>query len=121
MPTFLSYFKIVLPAILILLIGQSASKYGMSISKSGSTLFGMPLFLMFLALGYFCLFLRGMVWINVLKKIDLSIAYPLTSISIILVMIISNQFFNEAISTQKIIGSILIIIGSFIVTIKKAS
>lgn len=109
-----------MPAILVLLIGQVSSKYGMSISQSGYKIFGVQVFLIFLALGYFCLFVRGIIWINVLKKIDLSIAYPLTSFSIILVMIASNYFFDEVITVKKIIGSMLIIIGGIVVTLKKS-
>ena len=119
MKNFLHYFKIVLPSILILLVGQTASKYGMSIQKESKTLLGIPLFLFFLALGYCCLFIRGIVWINILKKIDLSIAYPLTSISIIFVMLISHVLFQEPITSSKVIGSALIIIGGFIITLTK--
>jgi drug/metabolite transporter (DMT)-like permease len=119
MKNFFYYFRIVLPSIVILLIGQISSKYGMKISTEKVEFHGIPIFLFFLALGYFCLFIRGIVWINILKKIDLSIAYPLTSISIIFVMLLSHFLFNEIISTYKLIGSFLIISGGIIVTLKK--
>jgi drug/metabolite transporter (DMT)-like permease len=91
----------------------------MKISSSKIEFYGIPTFLFFLALGYLCLFIRGIVWINILKKIDLSIAYPLTSISIILIMILSHLLFNEIITQNKIIGSFLIILGGIIVTLTK--
>jgi drug/metabolite transporter (DMT)-like permease len=119
MKSFWLYFKIVLPSIVILLIGQTSSKYGMSIQQGKTQLLGIPLFLFFLALGYCCLFVRGIVWINILKKIDLSIAYPLTSISIILVMLISHFLFQEPITQNKILGSVLIISGGIIITLQK--
>ena len=119
MKNFLHYFKIVLPSILILIVGQISSKHGMSISGNGVTLFSIPVFLFFLAFGYLCLFVRGVVWINILKKIDLSIAYPITSISIVFVMILSHFLFNESITTNKILGSVCIIAGSIIITLKE--
>ena len=119
MKNFLYYFKIVLPSILILIVGQISSKHGMSISGNGNTLFSIPLFLFFLAFGYMCLFVRGIVWINILKKIDLSIAYPITSISIVFVMVFSHFLFNETLTVNKIIGSVFIISGSIIITLKE--
>lgn len=91
----------------------------MSIQQGKTQLLGIPLFLFFLALGYCCLFVRGIVWINILKKIDLSIAYPLTSISIIFVMLISHFLFQEPITQNKILGSVLIISGGIIITLQK--
>jgi drug/metabolite transporter (DMT)-like permease len=117
MNNFLHYFKIVLPSILILIVGQISSKHGMSISSNENTLLTVPVFLFFLGFGYLCLFVRGVVWINILKKIDLSIAYPITSISIVFVMIISHFLFNESITINKILGSVFIIAGSIIITL----
>ena len=119
MKNFFRYFQIVLPSILILLVGQTSSKYGMTMRHVNSVILGIPLFYFFLALGYACLFVRGIVWINILKKIDLSIAYPLTSISIIFVMLISHFMFHEPITQNKIIGSILIILGGIVITLQK--
>ncbi len=63
--------------------------------------------------------ISGLVWMIVLKKFDISYAYPFLSLNYILIIIFSYYFFNENISLQKIIGSILIITGIIIISIEK--
>lgn len=62
-------------------------------------------------LGVFLYGLSSMIFIVVLKMTDLSIAYPMTSMSYIFVTILSYKFLKEKINKYKTIGIILIIIG----------
>ncbi|WP_346010338.1 EamA family transporter [Paenibacillus sp. SYP-B3998] len=55
--------------------------------------------------------LSTIVWIVALSRIQLSIAYPLVSLSYIIVVILSYFIFNEPLSLQKILGLVFIIIG----------
>lgn len=55
--------------------------------------------------------LAAMAWMAAMTKLDLSHAYPFTSLAFVLVMIASAVFFNEAITVPKIAGIVLICLG----------
>jgi drug/metabolite transporter (DMT)-like permease len=52
-----------------------------------------------------------LVWIYVLRTLPLSVAYPLTALSYIIVPLLSFLFLHERISWQTGIGCLLIIVG----------
>jgi multidrug transporter EmrE-like cation transporter len=57
-------------------------------------------------------FVAGMYfWIISLKTIDLSLAYPASSISYVLIAVVSYYFFNEPITIARITGMVLVIGG----------
>ena len=61
--------------------------------------------------GFFAAFLASLAWMATMTKLDLSQAYPFMSLNFVLVIILSSVFFHEAITTPKIIGLGLIILG----------
>lgn len=62
--------------------------------------------------GGLCLYgLGAMVWLVVLSRVDLSFAYPLLSISYVLIIIISIVRFGEQVTLSRIIGTLLICAG----------
>ena len=80
-----------------------ADRYdGASISR-----FTDPIFLLM----YFILIVRGLTWIAALRTIPLSKAYPALSLSFPGVLAVSVLMFNEALTWQKVVGSMLIISG----------
>ncbi|SMG46690.1 Multidrug transporter EmrE [Paenibacillus aquistagni] len=58
-----------------------------------------------------CLVLQSIFWQLTLRKIDLSVAYPLTAINNLLILIFSYFIFNEQVSLSNIIGVSIIMIG----------
>lgn len=65
------------------------------------------------------LFIFGMyalIWQQVLKRYEISIAYLNTGLSIIWVLLWAHIFFNETININNIIGSILVIAGIALVS-----
>lgn len=102
---------LVLIPILFIVIGQISSKYGMDLSKQKIGYY----FLIFLAVGYAALILRGFVWIYILKKIELSKAYPMMSFSYVIIMVLSYFIFSESINLDKILGAIFITAGTLLV------
>jgi drug/metabolite transporter (DMT)-like permease len=56
-------------------------------------------------------------WIVALKHVKLSIAYPLTSLNYVGILFGSYYFFNERITSTRIIGVIAIFIGVLLVAI----
>lgn len=60
-------------------------------------------------------FLAGLLaafsWIAALSRLELSRAYPYTAGSFVLVLVLSAIFFDEALTTVKITGALLIVLG----------
>lgn len=54
-------------------------------------------------------------WMFVLKRYDLSLAYPLTAISFILSLVAGAVIFHEAVPPTRWIGVVLIMVGAFLV------
>lgn len=64
--------------------------------------------------GFLSAFLASITWMAAMTKFDLSHAYPFMSLNFIFVVLFSNIIFNEAISLQKIIGVLLIVLGTVV-------
>ena len=64
--------------------------------------------------GLFAAFLASFSWMAAVSKLDLSIAYPFTSLSFVLVFVFSSVFLNEPIQKNQIIGLLFIIAGIII-------
>jgi len=54
-----------------------------------------------------------LLWLFVISKIKLSVAYPITSLNFVLVIIASYYFFDEKLSSFQYVGILLIIVGIF--------
>ncbi len=55
-------------------------------------------------------------WMYVLKRYDLSLAYPLTAISFILSLVAGAAIFHEVVPPTRWIGVVLIMAGAFLVS-----
>jgi multidrug transporter EmrE-like cation transporter len=55
--------------------------------------------------------LAAVAWMAALTKLDLSHAYPFTSLAFVLVLVASAFFFHEPVTGPKIAGTVLICIG----------
>ena len=53
----------------------------------------------------------ALVWIFVLGRLPLSIAYPFVGLGFILTMLIGAYFLNESLTATKIFGTLLIVAG----------
>ena len=56
------------------------------------------------------------VWLLVLSRLDVTIAYPLTSIAFIFVAFAGAYFFNEPLTMTRIAGIVVIIGGIYLLT-----
>ncbi|WP_339157806.1 SMR family transporter [Paenibacillus sp. FSL W8-0186] len=68
-----------------------------------------------------CLVLQAVFWQLTLKKVELSIAYPLTALNTVFILTFSYIIFKEQISFYNILGVIIIMIGVAIQNLKWAS
>ena len=66
--------------------------------------------------GIFTYLLGSLFWIYGLSKVDLSFAFPLISISYIMVLLASWAFLGETISFMRWIGVFTICLGVFLIT-----
>lgn len=55
--------------------------------------------------------LASIAWMAAMTKLPLSHAYPLTSLTFVLVLVLSPVFFHEPLSTLKIVGMALVVLG----------
>ena len=60
--------------------------------------------------------ISGLIWIYVVRSYELSLAYPLTSMSYILMLVGSYLLFDEEISLSKILGVLIIVVGIIVLT-----
>lgn len=65
----------------------------------------------------FILVIYAILWQQIIKKFDLSIAYANRSIALLWSMIWAVLFFDETISVKNIIGVIIVIVGTVVVNI----
>jgi|GEM_PF-3557720 len=68
--------------------------------------------------GLFLAVLQLLLWLKILNKNDLSLAYPITSLSTPTTMLVAQFFFNEHLSLQVWIGTLLISAGIVLISSK---
>ena len=104
-------------------IGQIILKLGLS--KNGempSQLFEGIIFILkallnpLVILSLLLAFIGALAWIAAVSKVQLSFAYPFTSLGYVLVLILSSLILKEQIPTMRWIGIIIIGIGVFVVS-----
>ncbi|SDH34479.1 DMT family transporter [Propionivibrio dicarboxylicus] len=58
------------------------------------------------------------LWLPVLAKLEVSVAYPLTSLGLVLTACAGVLLLGESISTQKVLGILLIVAGVLVLSLK---
>lgn len=106
----LIYFSLMIP-IALMVTGQVSTKYGALLLSEGQTENYFHLLNLYIIIGYICLLMRGLVWVLIVRRFDLSFAYPFQSLSFVFVLYLSYYFFGEELSLTKILGTFFIISG----------
>ena len=60
---------------------------------------------------FVALLLAVVAWMAAMTKLQLSHAYPFTSLAFLLVMLFSNFMFDEPLTTLKVVGAVLVVAG----------
>ncbi len=68
-----------------------------------------------IALGVFVYIIEYIIWIGFLSTMPLSAAYPLSSITIVLILLASSLFLGEKVGKHRWLGAALIIGGLFLI------
>ena len=69
----------------------------------------------FVILGLFCYVISVIVWLMVLSRVPVGIAYPMVSIGYIITAIAGYFLLGEMLTTSRIIGIFVIILGVYLV------
>lgn len=70
----------------------------------------------FVVSAFVAAFLASLTWMAAISKIELSIAYPFTSLGFVLVLVLSVLLLGESLSISKFLGTSLIIAGVIILS-----
>ena len=66
--------------------------------------------------GVLCYALNLSLWLYVLSRIELSKAYPMTSLAYVFTLFLGLFFFSEQITSLKIFGILFVIVGVILLT-----
>lgn len=109
--------------IILTVYGQIILKWRLNQLEALPELFMQKVFLLikflfdpYIFSSFFSAFLASLAWMAALKEFELSKAYPFMSLSFVGVLIISYWLFKETVTIQKILGSIMIIVGVILVS-----
>jgi drug/metabolite transporter (DMT)-like permease len=113
---------IALVAILLLVGGQTMLKLGLNAIGGVSLFDGNPLGSLlglfrtpWIILGFGCYAVSALLWLDVLSKLDFSLAFPMVSLTYVFSQIIGYFIFHETIGWDRILGVALILGGLFFV------
>lgn len=100
------------------LLLKAGSERISSLSFSWSNIFPMSLQLAtspHILLGLFFYVISVVVWIAVLSRVDVSVAYPMLSIGYVVNAIAAYYLFGEALTATRMSGIFLILVGVYLV------
>ena len=116
-------FTLLLIAMCLAVTGELLLKSGMNrhgeLNVSLSTLVPTTIKLFtspFVLGGFVFVFSGALFWLAVLSRWDLSLAYPLLSISYIIGMVASVVFLGEKVTLVRALGVLVIIVGVFLIS-----
>jgi len=94
--------------------GQTLFKLGLADHKA-LNLFSIDLvrtlFRPIILLGFVCYGVSALIWLSVLSRLPLSVAYPILSLNFVLIFLTSAAILGEPVSTTKVAGTALIMGG----------
>lgn len=113
---------VALIAIMLLVGGQTLLKVGLNEIGGVSLFDGNPLGSLlgllrtpWIILGFFCYGVSAILWLDVLSKLDFSMAFPMVSLTYVFSLVIGRFIFHEMVGLDRIVGVLLILSGLFFV------
>ena len=111
--TFIVTFIVMQIAFLIISFSSVFSKFA-----SGESFLSIR-FILFYGLQIFILGVYAIVWQQIIKRMQLSIAYANKAITLLWALVWSIVIFSETITIKNIIGVVIVMLGIVIINIKK--
>lgn len=111
-------FLLGLVAIMLLSAGQTSMKAGLNaiggVSLAGGPLTFLKLFQTpWVIVGFICYGVSSILWLDVLSKLDFSLAFPMVGLTYVFTLLIGRFFFGEAVGWERVLGVGLILCGVF--------
>lgn len=111
-------FLLGLVAIMLLSAGQTALKAGLN-AIGGVNLADGPMGFLklfqtpWVIVGFACYGLSSILWLDVLSKLDFSLAFPMVGLTYVFTLLIGRFFFGETVGWERMLGVGLILCGVF--------
>jgi len=113
---------IALAAIVLLVSGQTLLKVGLNDIGGVSLFDGNPLASLlglfrtpWIIVGFLCYGISAILWLDVLSKLDFSMAFPMVSLTYVFSIVIGRVIFDEAVGLDRVVGVLLILAGLFFI------
>jgi drug/metabolite transporter (DMT)-like permease len=113
---------VALIAIMLLVGGQTLLKVGLNEIGGVSLFDGNPVGSLlgllrtpWIILGFFCYGVSAILWLDVLSKLDFSMAFPMVSLTYVFSLLIGRLIFHETVGLDRVLGVLLILSGLFFV------
>ncbi|MBN1220157.1 MAG: EamA family transporter [Anaerolineae bacterium] len=111
-------FMLGLISIMLLSAGQTALKFGLNQIGGVSLSDGLAVLLKLLQTpwviaGFFLYGISAILWLDVLSKLDFSLAFPMVALTYVFTLLIGRFFFGETVGWERILGVGFILIGVF--------
>ena len=112
-------FMLIIFSVSLSAIAQIALKTGMSSPRIQSAIQNAPGIDLvwdiatnwFVIFGLALYFFGALVWLLVLARVDVTMAYPFVGLGFILTMILGAWFLSEPVSAIRIVGTLLVVAG----------
>ena len=112
-----------LVSVLFLVGGQTSLKYGLvktgGLSGESVRLLGTWISVLtepYVVMGFALYGAASLMWLRVLSEMELSLAYPLVSLSYAFSLVIGRWLFQDQLSVARIVGVAIIILGAYVVS-----
>ncbi len=105
-------------SIMLLASGQTSLKYGLDAIGGVSLGDGLDGFLKlfqtpWIIVGFGLYGISAILWLDVLSKLDFSLAFPMVGLTYVFTLLIGRFFFGETVGWERILGVALILCGLF--------
>ncbi len=119
----ISAYLLMLLSVSFSALAQVSLKYGMSLPSMQQALAGGNWWAITQAIasdmsiiaGFILYGLSAVIWLFVLARLDLSVAYPFVAIGFVITMAVGCILFGEAFTLQKAVGTAVVGIGVYLV------
>lgn len=114
----LGTFLLGLVSIMLLSAGQTSIKFGLNaiggVSLADGVMGMLKIFQTpWVIAGFFFYGVSAILWLDVLSKLDFSLAFPMVALTYVFTLLIGRFFFGETIGWERILGVGLILTGVF--------
>lgn len=106
-------YVLLLFSMILAVLGQFALKKGLDglVLLANPLSIGKVIFTPMVFLGFVLYGSSSILWLFVLKRFPLSVAYPAVSLTYVATLFISWKFFGETIGWSKVLGVVMIVLG----------